>query len=109
MPALLEHPLGVAVKGRVRLDRETALAPTLAREDRLENRRPADGHLLDDRQVISTSVQVGCSSRMARTRGRQTSSSFFMTSPTIVGFEVAPTAPLATAYSSSATAQESFQ
>ena len=42
-------------------------------------------------------------------RGSQLSYSFLSTSPTIVGLEVAPTAPLATAYSSSAIEHESFQ
>ena len=42
-------------------------------------------------------------------RGRQTSISLRSTSPTMVGFDVAPTAPLATASSSSAVAHESFQ
>ena len=44
---LLEHPLGVRVVRRVRLDRQPALAPALAHEHRFEHGGAADGHLLD--------------------------------------------------------------
>ena len=60
-------------------------------------------------QVSSTSDQVGFAAAISRTRGTQWSFSFFMTSTTIDGFEVAPVPPRSTAYASSATAQESFQ
>ncbi len=60
-------------------------------------------------QVTCWSVQSGCSAATWRTRGAQTSHSFFMTSPTIVGLVVAPTAPFSIAYVSSAAEQESFQ
>ena len=59
--------------------------------------------------MSSTSDQVGFSAIISRTRGVQWSFSFFITSPTITGFEVAPVPPRSTAYASSATAQESFQ
>jgi hypothetical protein len=42
-------------------------------------------------------------------RSRQRCSSFFSASPTIVGFDVAPVAPRATAYVSSSTDDEWFQ
>ncbi len=45
----------------------------------------------------------------ARARVFQRSGSFFRTSSTIGGFDVAPTPPFAIAYSSSSTAHESFQ
>ena len=48
-------------------------------------------------QVSSTSDHVGLPAASSRTRGTQRSFSFFMTSPTITGFEVAPVAPRATA------------
>ena len=48
-------------------------------------------------QVISTSDQVGFSAAISRTRGTQWSFSFFITSPTMVGFDVAPVAPRSTA------------
>ena len=57
----------------------------------------------------STSVQAGCSAASSRVVARQRAGSAFQTSWTIVGFAVAPTAPLAIAYSSSSTAHESFQ
>src|SRR5258706_1623238 len=60
-------------------------------------------------QVTSRSFASGRSRAISWIRGRQTSASFFRTSPTMVGFEVAPTAPRAIAYSSSARAHESFQ
>ena len=43
-------------------------------------------------QVSSTSDQVGCSVASSRTRGAQCARSFFITSPTMTGFEVAPVA-----------------
>ena len=52
---------------------------------------------------------MGFSAIISRTRGVQWSFSFFITSSTITGFEVAPVPPRSTAYASSATAQESFQ
>ncbi len=61
------------------------------------------------RQVTSSSVQVGLAATISPIRPRQRSSSLVSTSPTIVGFVVAPVAPWAIAYSSSATEQESFQ
>ena len=48
-------------------------------------------------QVVSTSDASGRSRAIAWIRGSQTSCSFFRTSPTIVGFDVAPTAPRAIA------------
>src|ERR1035437_1711006 len=46
--ALLEHSLGVRVVLRVRLHGQPALVPTLAPEDRLEDARASDCHLLDE-------------------------------------------------------------
>ena len=60
-------------------------------------------------QVSSTSVQAGFAAASSRTRGTQCPFSFFMTSSTIDGLEVAPVAPRSTAYVSSSIAQESFQ
>src|SRR6185437_4601071 len=60
-------------------------------------------------QVMSTSLARGFSRAIVLILGSQTSASFFRTSPTMVGLDVAPTAPRATAYSSSARAHESFQ
>ena len=60
-------------------------------------------------QVMSRSDAPARSAAISRIRGSQASYSFLSTSPTIVGFEVAPTAPLPTAYSSSAIEHESFQ
>jgi len=60
-------------------------------------------------QAMSISVQPGFASAIVRARPRQWAGSFFQTSCTIVGLAVAPTAPKAMAYSSSSTAQESFQ
>ncbi len=48
-------------------------------------------------QVSSTSLQVGFASASSRTRGAQTALSFFITSSTMLGFEVAPVAPRSTA------------
>jgi hypothetical protein len=60
-------------------------------------------------QVISSSVQVGLAAISSRIRSSQRWSSFFSTSPTIVGLLVAPVAPRSTAYVSSSTDEESFQ
>jgi hypothetical protein len=60
-------------------------------------------------QARSTSVQSGCSPARSRVAPRQRAGSAFQTSWTIVGLAVAPTAPLAIAYSSSSTEHESFQ
>ena len=60
-------------------------------------------------QVRSVSVQVGFVAASSRIRGSQVERSLRSTSRTIVGLEVAPVAPRATAYSSSSTAHESFQ
>ena len=57
----------------------------------------------------SRSDRSECSLASSRTRDAQRSGSFFQTSTTIVGLAVAPTAPKPTAYSSSSTAQLSFQ
>ena len=47
--------------------------------------------------MISTSDQAGFEAAISRTRGTQCSFSFFMTSTTMTGFDVAPVAPRATA------------
>src|SRR5437867_1388720 len=60
-------------------------------------------------QATSTSLHAGFSAMVCRIRFLQAGSSFFKTARTIVGFEVAPTAPLAMAYASSSTEHESFQ
>ena len=60
-------------------------------------------------QVSSSSVAVPSPAMSSPIRSRQRCISFFSTSPTIVGFEVAPTAPFAIAYVSSSTEHESFQ
>ena len=57
----------------------------------------------------SRSDQSGCSAASSRTRDAHRPGSFFQTSTTMVGLAVAPTAPKPTAYSSSSTAQLSFQ
>ena len=57
----------------------------------------------------SRSDRSECSLASSRTRDAQRAGSFFQTSTTIVGLAVAPTAPKPTAYSSSSTAQLSFQ
>src|ERR1019366_10746507 len=46
--ALLEHPLGVRVVLRVRLQGQPALVPALTPEDRFEDARAPDCHLLDE-------------------------------------------------------------
>ena len=46
---LLEHPRSIRVVGRVRLDRQPAGPAALPLEDRSEDRRRPDRHLLDDR------------------------------------------------------------
>ena len=48
-------------------------------------------------QVSSTSVQVGFAAASSWTRGTQCAFSFFMTSSTMLGLEVAPVAPRSTA------------
>ncbi len=60
-------------------------------------------------QVSSTSDQVGLAAASSWTRGAQCAFSFFITSSTMLGLDVAPVAPRSTAYASSSTAQESFQ
>ena len=60
-------------------------------------------------QVISISVQVGFAAASSAIRGVQYDRSLPRTSSTMLGFEVAPVAPRATAYSSSSSAHESFQ
>src|SRR5687768_565821 len=57
----------------------------------------------------SSSVAAGRSAISSRTRSLHRAGSFLQTSWTMVGFAVAPTAPCWIAYSSSSTAQESFQ
>jgi len=47
--------------------------------------------------VISSSVAVGRSAIISRSRSRHRCISLWSTSPTIVGFDVAPTAPFAIA------------
>ena len=59
--------------------------------------------------VTSSSVALGLVAISSPIRSRQRCISFFSTSPTIVGFEVAPTAPFAIAYVNSSTEHESFQ
>ena len=49
MERLRGHPGRVAIVGRVRLERQAALAAVLAREDRPEDPGAADAHLLDER------------------------------------------------------------
>ena len=47
--------------------------------------------------VSSTSDQVGLAAASSWTRGAQRALSFFITSSTMLGFEVAPVAPRSTA------------
>ena len=107
---LVGHPLRVPVVGGVRLEREATLLPVVGVEDRLQDPRAAGAHLLDQRPGRARPrTRWGSAAIISRTRGTQWSFSFFITSSTITGFEVAPVPPRSTAYASSATAQESFQ
>ena len=94
---LLGHPGRIAVLGRVGLEREAALAAVLASKTGARIPAPRTPISSISAQVTSTSDQVGCSIASSRTRGTQWSFSFFMTSPTMTGFEVAPVPPRATA------------
>ena len=58
---------------------------------------------------MSCSVAVGIEATSWRMRSRQSGISFFSTSTTITGLQVAPTAPCSVAYASSCSEHESFQ
>ena len=60
-------------------------------------------------QVSSTSVHTAWAAASSRTRDDQRTRSFFITSSTMLGLEVAPVAPRSIAYCSSSMAHESFQ
>ena len=60
-------------------------------------------------QVMSVSVHEGLASASSVIRGIQWARSLRSTSSTMLGLDVAPVAPRATAYSSSSRAHESFQ
>ena len=90
---LLDHPLGVAVVGRVRLERRRPLRPSCASNTGARIAAPRTPISSISAQVISTSDQRRVARRRARgpaaPSGRAPSS---CTSPTITGFDVAPVA-----------------